>query len=95
MKKDDIEVKIDKMADRLDSKLEKIHDRLNNIEIATVQNTASLSEHMLRTDLAEQRLELLEEEIKPVLDGMSFLKVVAKIGTYIVGIIYGVLKLFS
>ncbi len=90
-----METKIDKMADRLDSKLDKIHDRLNNIEIATVQNTSSLTEHMRRTDIAEERLEVLESEIKPVLDGMSFLKIIAKIGTYIGGIIYGIIKIFN
>jgi len=95
MTKDDIENKIDRLADRLDEKFEKINDRLGNIEIATVQNTASLSEHMLRTEIAEQRLQLIEDEIKPVLQGMSFLKIAGKIGAGIITLWYSIVKFFD
>jgi uncharacterized protein YdcH (DUF465 family) len=45
--------------DRIFDKIEKIDDRLNNIDTSLVRQTVSLEEHIRRTNL-------LENEIKPV-----------------------------
>ncbi len=45
--------------DRLFEKIEKIDDRLSNIDLSLVRNTISLEEHVKRTNI-------LEEEIRPI-----------------------------
>lgn len=46
-------------------------------EIA-VKNTVVLEEHMRRTDIAEKRIELLQEEIKPIKDHVTSVNTIAK-----------------
>lgn len=95
MKHENIELKIDRLSEKLDEKLDKINDRLGETEKAIIRNTDSLEIHMMRTELAEQRLELIEEEIKPVLQGVGFLKTVAKIGSFLAGILYSISNIFK
>lgn len=45
--------------ERLFNKIDKIDDRLNNIDTSLVRQTVSLEEHVRRTNL-------LESEIKPI-----------------------------
>lgn len=40
--------------DHIDQKLEKMADSLHNIDVSLARNTASLQEHMKRTDLLEK-----------------------------------------
>lgn len=79
---------------KLHDKVDSIREKISDIEIVQVKHEANLLEHMKRTDLAEQRVEMIEVEVKPMLQGLSFLKMIAKIATTLGSIIYGVSKFF-
>lgn len=56
----------DDFKKRIDSKLDKIQDRLESIDVTLVKQHAALEKHIYRTDLAEKRLELVENELLPL-----------------------------
>jgi chromosome segregation ATPase len=56
---------------RMELRLEKIDSRLNDIDKTLIQNTASLEKHMLRTELAEENLKSLKQELIPVTKHVS------------------------
>jgi hypothetical protein len=49
---------------RIEEKLDKLSDRLHETNIVLAENTQSLIIHEKRTDIAEQKLDLLESEFK-------------------------------
>jgi archaellum component FlaC len=51
---------------RLDEKLDKIMEEIIDIKISVARNTGSLEEHMRRTEVAEENLRLLREEVEPI-----------------------------
>ncbi len=79
---------------RLHDKVDSIKNKITDIEIVQVKHEANLQEHLRRSELAETRMELIEDEVKPILQGLSFLKVLAKIGTTIGSILYAASKFF-
>ena len=79
---------------RLHDKVDSIQSNIKDIEIIQVKHEANLVEHLRRSEIAEERMELIETEVKPILQGLSFLKVIAKVGTTLGSILYGVLKFF-
>ena len=80
---------------RLHDKVDQIQSNIKDIEVVQIKHEANLGEHMRRTDLAEERMELIEIEVKPILQGLSFLKVVAKFGATLVSILYAASKFFQ
>lgn len=79
---------------KLHDKVDTIRDKISDIEIVQVKHEANLQEHMKRSDMAEERIEFIESEVKPLLQGLSFLKIIAKVATTIGSIIYGVSRFF-
>lgn len=59
-------------------KLDKIVEDVNEIKVILARNTSSLELHMKRTDLAEQNLEQLRQEVsedlKPIKEHISMIK---------------------
>jgi hypothetical protein len=51
---------------RVEQRLDKIDARLSEIDRTLIVNTASLDKHILRTELSEQRLNKIEDELIPV-----------------------------
>lgn len=80
-------------TERILDKLDKIDDRLNDIDKTLVKNTASLEEHMRRTDLLEKAQSDLQIQIKPLMNVHTTVITIAKIVGFI-GIVAGILKLF-
>lgn len=54
------------ILERLEGKLDKQQEHIHEIDKTLVRNTASLEEHMKRTEMNEEAIELLREELKPV-----------------------------
>jgi hypothetical protein len=53
--------------DRLESKIDKLDERLDVITVVLERNTGSLETHIKRTNLLEERLmKIDDEEIKPI-----------------------------
>lgn len=79
---------------RLHDKVDMIGEKINDIEVVQVRHEENLKEHIRRTDIAEERLEFIENEIKPVLEGVSFLKIISKVAGAIGSFIYVVSQFF-
>jgi DNA repair ATPase RecN len=48
---------------KFEEKLDKVQEDVNEIKIILARNTASLEEHMKRTAIAEQRIEMVQEHM--------------------------------
>jgi chromosome segregation ATPase len=81
----------------LEEKLEKISEKITQIEVTMERNTGSLEKHMLRTDLSEKRLEHMEEALKPITKHVNHvegaLKLLGALAT-LTGVVTGIVKLF-
>lgn len=82
------------MSDKIDYKLGELSAKvdlqgaaLSRMEATLDRNTASLTEHMKRTDLAEQNLAHLRETIQPIEDHVKFIRSLMKLGTWLAGLI--------
>ena len=60
MAKDKVDVVIDRLEDIKDS-VDRVENDINNIKLQVARNSDSLDWHIKRTDLAEQRLKVIEE----------------------------------
>jgi hypothetical protein len=80
---------------KLHDKVDTISDKIKDIEIVQIKHEENLKEHLRRSELAELRIEFIEGEVKPMLQGVSFLKAVAKFGTWLASILYAVSKFFQ
>lgn len=54
------------LVEKIDTKLDKVDERLNSIDVTLVKQESSLEHHIFRTGLAEEQLELLRADIKPL-----------------------------
>lgn len=61
-----LEDKMDKRLDRLESKMDKTLDSIASMDVTSAENVLSLKEHMRRTALAEDSIELIRSDIKPI-----------------------------
>jgi DNA repair ATPase RecN len=48
---------------RIEEKLDKVQEDVSEIKVILARNTASLEEHMKRTAIAEERIELVQEQM--------------------------------
>lgn len=55
---------LERMQNKLEEKFEKVDTRLDSIEKVQIEQKGVLDIHVYRTDLAEKKSELLEEQIK-------------------------------
>ena len=84
--------------DRIELKLEVITEGIHSIDKTLVAQHSSLTEHMRRTELAEEAIQIIREDIQPVkahihrIDGV--LKFVG-ISSVVVSIAAGLLKIFQ
>ncbi len=79
---------------KIDAKIDEIKEKLNDHEIILIKQQANIEEHIRRTDVAEERLENFEKEVKPILEGISGLKTVAKIVSFVSVLVYSISRLF-
>lgn len=68
-----------KMIQDVQESQERTNERLEKLEATAVKNTADLEHHIKRTDLAEENIELLRIEIKPITEHISALKILGSI----------------
>lgn len=79
---------------KIDTKIDEIKEKLNDHEVILIKQQANIEEHIRRTDVAEERLENFEREVKPILEGISGLKTVAKIVSFVSVLVYSISRLF-
>jgi len=70
-----------------------IQKDVTDIKIETVKNTASLDQHMLRSDLSEARLEVQEEKLENFIVSMEPVKDHVKTVNTLTKIAVGILKI--
>lgn len=74
---------------KMDQKLDKIIDRMNNIDVTLGKQSVILEEHVKRTNLLESKLQPVEKHVIMVNGVMKFLGLVA----IFLGIIEGFVKI--
>lgn len=57
---------IESKLEKIESKQDKILDEIIENKIINTRNTASLEEHIKRTNMLQEELNVLKEELKPV-----------------------------
>ena len=100
---------LEEILTKLDTKVDKLDTRLDTIDITLAKHEANLNEHMRRTNIAEENIDLLRadtkqsfkeqsEEIKPLTKHVQrvegFFKLLGIIAS-IVGVCTGLLSLFK
>ena len=78
--------------DKIQSKLDKLDNRLDSIDVTLAKQEVSLSEHIRRTRLNEESIEILKNQMTPISNhvhlmsifGKIFLAIVCSSGFYIV-----------
>lgn len=75
----------------LEEKIDKIVDHVHSIDKTMERNTASLEEHMRRTELLEKKLEPVESHVVMVNGVLKFISLIGMI----VAIIGGLYKIFG
>lgn len=58
--------RINRLEEKLDTKLDAIVDKLHSIDVTLVRNTQSLEIHEKRTDIAEQKLDAYEVRLDKI-----------------------------
>jgi hypothetical protein len=79
----------------IDQKVDKIQEKLHDHEIILTKQEMNLQEHIRRSLYNEEQVDILKNEVKPVLQGLSFLKTVGKFSIWLGGVLYAVAKLIK
>lgn len=76
---------------RLEDKLDKISDKIGNIDVTLARQEVSLSEHIRRTNLLEEKLKPIEKHVAVINGGLKFVGI---FGVF-VGILEGIIKILG
>lgn len=79
---------------KIDTKIDEIKEKLSDHEIILAKQEANIQEHMRRTEVSEKRLEKFEQDVKPVLEGISVFKTIAKIASVVSAVVYSISRIF-
>ena len=60
--------------ERIEGKQDKIQENMAEMVVVLTKNTADIAHHIQRSDLAEENLELLREDLKPIKHHVEFVK---------------------
>jgi chromosome segregation ATPase len=55
-----------KLLEKLDEKMDKVEEKLGSIDVTLAKNTSSLDEHIRRTELAEEAISIIKNEMAPI-----------------------------
>ena len=86
------------LGEKIDGKLDKIEERLDSIDGTLIKQNKDLEHHIFRTELAEQNIEMLRIEFKPIQKRYEAVNVIFKIvGMFAtgLGLIVGLAKVVT
>lgn len=63
----------DERFDKLETKIDKMDDKLDRIDKNMAVNNVLLDNHIKRTELAEQQIEILKQQIIPVTEHVAMI----------------------
>jgi predicted nucleic acid-binding Zn-ribbon protein len=79
---------------KIESKLDKIEEKISSIDVTLAKQAKDLEHHIFRTDLAEENLDLLRQEMEPVKKhvalvdaGLKVIGALASIAMFSLGVI--------
>ncbi len=82
---------------RIEDKLDSMSDKINDIAIVQSKQEENLREHMRRTALAEENIQRLHDELRPIQAHVTvvtgIIKIVGLLAT-IITVIIGILDIF-
>jgi predicted protein tyrosine phosphatase len=82
---------------KIEEKLDKVDEKLSSIDITLVKQAKDLEHHIYRTELAEQNLDLIRQEMVPVKRHIALmdasLKIIGALASAVM-FIFGVFKMF-
>jgi hypothetical protein len=65
---------VEESLDKLENRIIDLSQAINSIDKTLIKNTDLLDEHIRRTELAEESIELLRSEMRPVQNHVQFVK---------------------
>lgn len=88
--------------DKIESKLDHLHERVSSIDVTLARQEENLKEHMRRTAVAEANLDLHKEILKPIQSHVTKFELAFKIGgwtaasvAFLVSVAAGVIKIIE
>lgn len=78
------------MSDELNGihdKLDKMNDVMTQIQVSQARMEINVSEHIRRTEIAEEHIDLIRKELEPVKEHVSQVRAVVKFSMWIGGAI--------
>jgi predicted nucleic acid-binding Zn-ribbon protein len=85
----------DSKFSKIESKIDRIADKISNIDVTLVKQQASIDEHIRRTNIAEENIRMIRKELVPVHKHINMLQGGAKVTGIISGVVYATLKLLG
>lgn len=79
----------------LKERVSSIESSINNIDKTLAINTESLKEHMRRSDLNEEAIDLLRKEVKPIEDHVIKVNFIVKIISFLIPLIGSIYYLIN
>jgi hypothetical protein len=83
----------EEMARILD-KLDRIDNKIHDIDKTLVRNTADLEKHMLRTEQNEEMIKIMSDDVKPIKKHVAHMEGALKLAG-VVAILAGIAKSFG
>ena len=77
-------IKLETILIKLDSKVDKISERLNSVDVTLAQQHESLDTHIKRTEILEEKLEPVEKHVAMMNGALKLLG--------IIGVLVGILE---
>jgi tetrahydromethanopterin S-methyltransferase subunit G len=71
---DDLTKQIDKRLDKQEAKLDQVIDTLSRIDSTLAAQHESLEDHIRRTNVAEENIDLIRKDLKPIQNHVSMVK---------------------
>jgi hypothetical protein len=97
-KMDDFQKRVVEKLDKLDNKIDTLHDRIHSIDLTLAVQAASLQIHIHRTELAEENIALLRADVVPIQKVVVVIETIFKFIGFIavlVSIAAGLVKIFG
>lgn len=64
-----------KLVESNSQKLDSLNDKVGSLEVISARQETNVKQHMKRSDLLEKKVDILENDIKPVLDNLRSIKI--------------------
>lgn len=78
---------MEKRFDRIESKIDTLHDKLSSIDATLIQQHEQLAYHIKRTDLLEDDIKPIKKHVAAVEGAIKFIGVLALFGGILEGIV--------